>query len=263
MKLIILAAGQGTRLAPLTNTKPKCLVELKGIPLIEWQISIARKAGIKEIIVIRGYKGDKLEYLKDLDIKLIENMEYETTNMVETLFKANEYLEGEVIISYGDIVYEESVINKLLENKNEISVVVDHGWENYWKKRVDNIFLDAESLMLDENNNIIGIGQTVESIEYIQGQYIGLSKFNNEGLEKLKKIYIKEQVAFRKDTNYICKNRNLKQLYMTDILQGLINHKYIVKEVAINRGWVEIDNVSDLKLAEQLTSIINTKISIK
>ncbi|MGG7147234.1 NTP transferase domain-containing protein [Clostridium butyricum] len=262
MKLIILAAGQGTRLAPLTNTKPKCLVELKGIPLIEWQISVAKNIGIKDIIVLRGYKGEQLEYLKDLGITLIDNFEYKSTNMVETLFKATDYLNDEVIISYGDIVYEEDVLKKVLESESNISVVVDHGWKEYWKLRVEDIFSDAESLILDDLGRIKNIGQKVKDIQYIQGQYIGLTKFKKEGLNVLKQIYDEEKKAFENGKNYICKIRNLKNIYMTDVIQGLINEGNEVKEVSINRGWVEIDNIHDLEVANKLISYVENRFTI-
>ena len=129
VKMIILAAGKGTRLRPLTDDIPKCLVKVKGKSLIDWQIEVAKRVGIDDIIVIRGYEKEKLEYLKEKNIKLIDNLDYDTTNMVETLFKAREYFDKDIIISYGDIIYEEKVLKKLLESRYSISVVVDHGWK--------------------------------------------------------------------------------------------------------------------------------------
>lgn len=263
MKLIILAAGQGTRLAPLTNNKPKCLVELKERPLIEWQIGVAKKLGIKDIIVLRGYKGEQLEYFRESGITLVDNWEYESTNMVETLFKARDYINDEVIISYGDIVYEEQVLKKVMESQNDISVVVDHGWQNYWELRVDDIFSDAESLVLDELGRIKNIGQKVTDIKYIQGQYIGLTKFKGNGANALKEIYDKEKNAFINGKNYICGMRNLKSIYMTDLIQGLINEGNDVKEVPINRGWVEIDDVHDLEVAQSLMECTKKEFTIK
>lgn len=262
MKLIILAAGRGSRLAPITDKIPKCMVKLKEKPLILWQIETAQKVGIKDIIVIKGYKGEELEFLKEYGVKLIDNPMYETTNMVETLFMAREYFSSEFIVSYGDIVYEEEVLKKIVESKNYISIVVDHGWEQYWKMRNEDIFSDAESLVLD-GDRIINIGQKVNEIKYIQGQYIGLLKFKDLGVKALKDIYDKEKKAFLKNENYICKYRKLNEIYMTDVIQGLVNEGNEVKECSIFRKWVEIDNISDLELSEILTKCNKGILDIK
>ncbi|CAI3672930.1 L-glutamine-phosphate cytidylyltransferase [Clostridium neonatale] len=254
IKMIILAAGKGTRLRPLTDDIPKCLVKVKGKSLIDWQIEVAKRVGIDDIIVIRGYEKEKLEYLKEKNIKLIDNLDYDTTNMVETLFKAREYFDKDIIISYGDIIYEEKVLKKLVESRHSISVVVDHGWEKYWKMRCDNIYSDAESLVLNDKGCIINIGQKVNTIDFIQGQYIGLSKFDQSGIKKLIKIYEKEKEAFQNGKNYICKTRNIKQIYMTDIIEKIIDENIEVYEVPINRGWIEIDTIKDLEIAEKIIS---------
>lgn len=263
VKMIILAAGKGTRLRPLTDDIPKCLVKVKGKPLIDWQIEVAKRVGIDDIIVIRGYEKEKLEYLKEKNIKLIDNLDYDTTNMVETLFKAKEYFDKDIIISYGDIIYEEKVLKKLLESRHSISVVVDHGWKEYWEMRCDNIYSDAESLVLNDKGCITNIGQKVNTIDLIQGQYIGLSKFNISGIKELIKVYEKEKEAFKNGENYICQARNIKQIYMTDIIEKIIEENIEVYEVPINRGWIEIDNSNDLNIAENLLFNDDNKLIIK
>ncbi len=100
MKTIILAAGMGSRLMPLTAEKPKCMVELAGKPLLHRQIAALRGAGADDITLVGGYRSDRLE--GDFD-RLELNPAYDTTNMVATLFCALEQMkEGEdLIISYG------------------------------------------------------------------------------------------------------------------------------------------------------------------
>lgn len=248
MKLIILAAGMGSRLAPLTNEIPKCMVELKGKPLILWQIETAKSLGINDIIVIRGYKGEKLDFLKEYGVKLLDNQMYKDTNMVETLFEARKYFNDEIIISYGDIVYEKDVLKAIMKDINDISIIVDHGWQEYWEMRVDDIFSDAESLIIDESGKIKSIGKKVNDINLIQGQYIGLLKFTLKGLGILENIY---------------DNIDKKNIYMTDLIQEVINKGYDVYENPIYRKWVEIDTITDLKLAEELSQNNNDTINIK
>ena len=83
MNAIILAAGKGERLQPLTNDKPKCLVELFGKSLLEWQIKAFQSSGITDITIVSGYKSDLINFP---EITILKNEKYESTNMIETLF---------------------------------------------------------------------------------------------------------------------------------------------------------------------------------
>lgn len=103
---LILAAGEGTRLRPFTNDRPKGLVSLLGKPLVTHQISNLNALGIKNIAIATGYRAEKFDYLKH---QTFHNKFFDSTNMVESLFSARSFLEqskGDVLISYGDIVYE-------------------------------------------------------------------------------------------------------------------------------------------------------------
>ena len=111
MNAIILAAGEGKRLRPLTNDKPKCLVELFGKTLLEWQLSVFKKCGINDICVVTGYNSQMFRY-PNLDY--IKNENYKTTNMMESLFCAKERFSQSTIVSYGDIIFEEKILRGLM-----------------------------------------------------------------------------------------------------------------------------------------------------
>ena len=83
MKAIILAAGQGKRLKPLTNDKPKCMINLFGKRIIDYQIEVFKKFGISDIIVVTGFKSESVDIS---EIKIYQNHDFDRTNMVETLF---------------------------------------------------------------------------------------------------------------------------------------------------------------------------------
>ena len=188
MNAIILAAGKGERLRPLTENKPKCLVSLFGKTLLEWQVETFHNQGIHDITIVTGYKSD---LIKNPELKKIENKNYDSTNMVETLFCAQSELKESTIVSYGDILFDKEILKKLVNDTNDFSVVVDENWYDLWKLRFKNPLDDAESLKFDDNLFLQSIGQPVKKIEEIQSQYIGLMKFQNEGISKLKSSYQK------------------------------------------------------------------------
>jgi len=248
VKLIILAAGEGKRLQPLTKNTPKCMVEIFGKPLIEHQIDVIKKCGITEIIIVNGYRG---ELIKIPDVQFYKNEKYHSTNMVETLFCAEKELDGPVIISYGDILYEKNVLEKLLNSKNDFSIVIDKNWKEFWQIRIQNILDDVESLTL-KDGFITNLGQKVTSLNHIEGQYIGLMKFQNNAISVLKDFYDISKKQSESGQNPLNPKTSFENSYMTDFLQGLINNGHKLKAVEINGGWLELDTLNDLKIYENL-----------
>ena len=245
MNAIILAAGQGKRLAPLTEHKPKCMVNLFGKTILEWQISVFKKCGITDISIVTGYRSE----LIDLPgLEFFQNKKFETTNMVESLFCASEKLNESTIVSYGDIIFEKNVLQKLIESDDDLSVVIDKNWKKYWETRFDNPLNDAESLVLDDGY-ISNIGQKVNSINQIQGQYIGLMKFQKKGIRFLLDFYEKaKKEAKNKGVNILNADLPFEKSYMTDLIQGLIDVGQKIKAVPVNNGWLELDSYHDYEV---------------
>ena len=251
MKAIILAAGEGKRLRPLTNNTPKCLVNLFGKSLLQWQIETFRSCQIDDISVVTGYRSELINLPR---LKIFQNKKFETTNMVESLFCASQELSEQTIVSYGDIIFEKKVLDKLIQSKADFSVIVDKNWKRYWEIRFDNPLNDAESLKIDTDDNITSIGLKTQKIDEIEGQYIGLMKFQNTGLEKIKKFYEKIKSQSTNNSNPINPLVSFQQSFMTDFLQGLINDGCKLKAVEIENGWLELDTINDYNKYTELYS---------
>lgn len=252
MKCIILAAGRGTRLWPYTKDKPKCMVTIKGKSIIERQIMLMKKCGIneKDICIVTGYCDEVLrKHFRNSRITLVHNKRYMKTNMVYSLMCARNFFDkdDELIISYGDIIYDEDVLVKVLNSKSDISVTVDDEWKEYWSNRFENPLDDAETLQYDNDDNLIEIGKKTQDINKIMAQYIGLLKFNRRGIEKL--LSFSDMV---KNQKFILNKEDYKYdtLYFTDLLQGMIDFGHELKVLHIIRGWYEIDSVEDLLIAD-------------
>lgn len=255
MKVIILAAGQGTRLRPLTDDRPKCMVEVNGKSIIERQLDTMRACGIKDedITIVCGYRSDVLKNrFKDTNIHFIVNDQYDTTNMVCSLMCARKLMETEedIIISYGDIIYGEDVFKKILATEDDMSVIVDDGWYAYWSERCENPLDDAETLMFDEENYLTEIGQKTTELAKVQSQYIGLMRFRAEGLKAMLDLSAEAKRRSENGVPLWRTDRNYAKMYMTDLLQGLIDEGNKLRAVHIQRGWFEVDDREDLKVVE-------------
>ena len=245
IKALILAAGQGKRLKPHTNNMPKCLVHLAGKPILLRQIKTLKDNNIHDIHIATGYCSKQIE---KLGFETSFNPKFETTNMVETLFCAKDFIDtkGDLIIAYGDIVYNDENLKKLLACDEEICLMIDKSWKDLWNIRLENPLQDAETLILDENNYVIELGKKPENYTRIQGQYTGLIKVRSDKIKELIKFYN----SLNKKATY--DGKDFFNMYMTSFLQLLIDNNWNVKAVLVDNGWLEIDTVADLNNYEEM-----------
>jgi len=246
MKAIILAAGKGTRLGPYTKNLPKGLLPFQGQTLIEHQVELYRQCGVERIILVCGYRED--QYSIPGTIKYI-NPRYDQTNMVESLMAAREELTGEVFISYGDIVFEEKILQSALRCKKNIGVTVDTKWERYWMARFGTTTVDTESLIIGPNGQLVEIGQPQPSPEKIHGRYVGLLKFSSQGVNTLLKVYNKAQGQYWGKPWQTAKT--FEHGYMTDLLQEIIDSGEPVYPILVENGWLEFDTTTDYEKANE------------
>ncbi len=244
MNVIILAAGRGSRLRPHTDNKPKCLVEIEGTSLLDRQLAVLRtNPAVSKLIIVGGYRWEVLKGRSDV---LLINEAYMRTNMVYSLHLAREFLNGEVLISYGDIVYSSGILDKLVAFDGSIGVGIDKGWEAYWRARYEDPLDDAETLKMNEFGLITEVGGKPSHIGEIEGQYMGLIKLDPVGANLFADMIEK---GFSANHG---KQPNFDKAYLTDLLMALIKAGAPVSAVCHSEPWVEVDTVEDLFSSETL-----------
>ena len=258
--MIILAAGSGTRLMPLTADRPKVMVPFKGRTILDWQIRAAREAGASRIVVVAGYHEQSV--VSPEVVKVI-NPRFGTTNMVESLWCAQEYFGDGFAVSYGDIVYEPGVLAELWRAPHPSSVVVDLEWKAYWGRRFTDILADAESLQMTPEGRLCNIGQRETSIDRIEAQYIGLFKLGPEAILAAAKVREQARPLDPVVPGWTPPPRAIEQWYMTDLLHALIHSGIALQALPICGRWVEIDSHRDLAVADTLTTIHDGRLRIR
>lgn len=238
MKAIILAAGRGSRLGNITDQKPKCLTKVAGVSLLDWQHAVLNSAGIEDINVITGYLSDVI--LKK-GYKTLYNPDWYKSNMVMSLMLAIENIEPPFIISYSDIIYGREIINNLIQSKSDLSVAYDKNWLKLWQMRFKDPLIDAESFILNSKSEITEIGNKVNDLNEIQGQFMGLLKITNNSKNFIKKIIDQDK-------------NNLFKFDTTKLLNSMIQNGVRLKAIANEQGWCEIDSQNDLKIADSLVN---------
>jgi choline kinase len=211
---------------------------VEGQSLLDRQLAVLAAEGVDSVLMIGGYRA---EMLQRPGMALRLNPRYSETNMVWTLFSAEEDLEGDILICYGDIVYSREILQAILQSDADISVTIDLEWESYWRSRNEDPLEDAETLKMHPDGRIYEIGKKPVSLADIEGQYMGLIKLSADGVGILKRIFHEAK------TSGTLMGKSVEKAYMTDLLQAIINAGHTVTSVPIRAGWVEVDTVSDLQ----------------
>jgi phosphoenolpyruvate phosphomutase len=243
-KVLIVAAGLGSRLKDHTENLPKCMLDFGKKTLLERQLSAYRSCGIDNVSVIRGYKKNKINYK---NLKYFDNKDYENNNVLNSIFYGEKIINGNVIIAYSDILFESSVVQRLLNSDHDISVVVDIDWQGYYVDRKEHPIAEAENVIFNSNNEVVKIGKIATEKEEVHGEFIGMIKLTHRGSEifkqnfhRVKKLYLNKPFQ---------RAKTFQKSYLTDMIQELVDIGIKVHCVIIERGWKEIDTVEDYQKA--------------
>ena len=243
-KALIIAAGLGSRLKKHTENLPKCMLDFGGKTLLQRQIDAYNKNNIKDISLIRGYKKEKINYK---GLRYFENKDYKNNNILNSIFYAEKIINGNIIISYSDILFDPIVVQRTIESNHDISVVVDIDWRGYYVGRKDHPISEAENVIFNSNNEVEKIGKINTGNEDVHGEFIGMIKLSDRGTEifkehfhRLKKIYWNKPFQ---------RAKIFQKAYLTDFIQELVDIGIKVHCVIIESGWKEIDTVEDYKKA--------------
>lgn len=220
MRAILLAAGMGTRLRPLTLETPKPLIEINGESMIERQIRFIKEIGIEEIVVVTGYLKEKFQFLEEkYGVKLIYNDKYNIYNNIYTMYLVKDYLKDSYVIE-GDVYLNRNFLKNDIKNSLYFSAP-KHGYINEWILRVD------------DQSNVINIETGSEDGAYIM---CGVSYWNESDADFI----------VNKLEQYIS-NNNFTDLFWDDIVKDNIENINIKIEKIKSDDVYEIDSLEDLE----------------
>ena len=235
MQLIVLSAGKGSRLPQKFRDKPKCLVQLNSIPLLLYNKNFFKY--FKNKIIVTGYKQLYLKKIsKEIGFINIFNKDYSSTNMVYSLFLSKKLIKQDVVVIYGDVIFNSNIYKLLKPKKNILPVNIN--WLSNWKKRMSfkNVLNDAENLVL-KKKFLLEIGTKINKKKLPKYQFMGIIKLKKE--------------SYLKCFDYFKTLKN-KKIDMTSFINLCISNKIISLNIKkYGSYWYEIDTVSDHRLAEK------------
>lgn len=224
MRAILLAAGMGTRLRPLTLDTPKSLIKVKDTPLLERQVEFLKEKGIDEIIVVTGYLSEKFEYLKGkYGVKLVHNDKYDIYNNIYTMYLVREYLEDAYVVD-ADVYIAE---NFILENPETSLYFSSYkkGFKNEWKLYFN------DSLKVEDIKVESGEGNILSGVSF----------------------WSKNDTALIvKELEHMVEKGDFKNLYWDDIVKNNISKLNIYIKKIGTESIFEIDNLEELEAVKKI-----------
>ncbi|MDC0190614.1 phosphoenolpyruvate mutase [Rhodospirillales bacterium] len=243
IQAVILAASRGSKLGDLTKDIPKCMIDIRGQPLLRRLTSTFSQGNIRKITVVRGYKKETVNLPF---IEYVDNDAYESTGEVSSLNVAIENLNNPSIIAYGDILFRHYILDQLLEAEGDIVLVVDSLWRqkdpNPSSRTRDLVTCSEEFDSSYLGNEIVRLMNIAHDIpeNQIHGEWIGLAKFSNVGIQKL-----------REEIQDFSKSGGLETASMTELFKRLLQSGSEIRVEYIAGHWLDVDNSADLSEAQK------------
>jgi histidinol-phosphate/aromatic aminotransferase/cobyric acid decarboxylase-like protein/GTP:adenosylcobinamide-phosphate guanylyltransferase len=242
MQALILAAGMGSRLGKYTQENTKCMLEVNGKRLIDYVLEMLQNVGIKKLVIVVGYKKENIiahvgKCYKDIKIEYIENPIYDKTNNIYSLFLAKDKLcEDDTILLESDLMFEESILQRLIDDKKPSLAVVDkyQAW------------MDGTSDVLDEEDNILDFfPKDLFRFQDVDSYYktVNIYKFSKEFSTNTYTPFLEAYSKAMGDNEY----------YESVLRVLTILDRNELKALRLNgEKWYEIDDVQDKENAEVL-----------
>ncbi|MFI3249360.1 MAG: phosphocholine cytidylyltransferase family protein [Eubacteriales bacterium] len=237
MKIIILAAGRGSRMGDSTEILPKGMVSIYGKPILQHCLDTLEKAGInrEDIAIVTGYHKEKIDFS---GVTYFHNENWANTNMFMSLMETKSWLQQEpCIMCYSDILFSAEPILKLIKSTADFAMTSYTGFWELWEKRFPNPLEDLETFIIKEGK-LTEIGQKPSDKSQIMGQYMGLLRISPNGwdiIEKAVKLPMPKPV---------------EKLDMTTLLQHLLTLKNEIEVINCDDLWLECDNEEDVRVYE-------------
>jgi L-glutamine-phosphate cytidylyltransferase len=245
---VIIAAGRGSRLQHNTDEIPKTLVEVMGRPMLDWILEALESAGLqrRDVVFVCGYRADVIK-ARYPDFTYVTNHDWENNNILLSLLMARQYLGEGFISTYGDIVYDGAVVQKLVKSPAAITLGCDTAWRRRYVGRTQHPETDAEKLRAD-GKRVVELSRTIPS-EQADGEFIGVMKLNAAGTTEFLAAFDEAERSY--GGGQFREGRSFQKAYLIDLLSEMLERGTAMAREDTHGGYMEIDTTQDLNMAEK------------
>ncbi len=248
MIAIFIAAGLGSRLAPLTDTCPKCMLPLAGKPILRRNIDLLRRFDTDQVYVITGHQAEKINFH---DVTYLHNHDYPNNNILFSLMHARQAFEQAIthqqplLISYSDIVYNHAAVKTLIAEEGDFVLVADKSWRKSYIGRTEHPESEAEKIILDQQH-ITQLGKGLVSTHSSQQEleFIGLLKLSPSACSRWLTNFDALNKQIQPNSPFMGA-KEFRKSYLTHFLQHLVDQGESMQAAIIDGGWMEFDTPQD------------------
>lgn len=258
---LIPAAGDARKHADfstLLENKPLCMLEIAGKTVLQHQTELFRGAGVTDIHVIGGYKGESIQ---GEAIKLVQNTEWSETHVAYSIMTAGKGLKGKCLLAYSDILFDRQILNLLLKSTHAITLVIDRAYQTLpaRNKALELVITDnpaegetSRRMALNTLRPIRKIGKTLDR-KKADCEFTGVALFQESGFKALVDAWDEALRHFEGKPFY--EASSVRKASLTDLLQYVIDRGTPVYGLEIEHGWSEIHSLEDYRrIAEYFKS---------
>lgn len=238
MKVIILSAGQGRRLLPLTQSSPKCSLPINGRSILGWQLNEIAQCDVDEVVVLTGFAADKVDSIaaasQAVPVRTLYNPFYAKCDNLGTCWVAQHEMAGPFVLMNGDTLFEAAVMQKLLRSDSgkAITLAVDH------KSGYD----DDDMKIVRDGNTLCRVGKTLSGTD-VNGESIGMMKFDSSGAD-----------IFTGKVNQLMRNDTGMSRWYLSAIDELAQDSHVGVCSIHGLSWCEVDDRADLAHAETVVA---------
>ncbi len=241
VRAIVLAASRGEEFGMLTRARPKCMLDVRGQPLLRRLVSTLNEVGVRDLTVVRGFAKEAIDLPA---IRTVDNEDYATAGEAASLAKALDRIEGDCLIAYGDTLFRRYIADNVLESDGDIVLVADALWRERAARRAEpgedfvvcsqpfsGAYLEEEPALLQ------AIGRELEPSR-IDGEWIGLVRLSAAGA-----------AALAATLRAMAEDQSLAKASLPDLFRRMLEAGHEIRVNYITGHWLNVNDAFDLASA--------------
>ncbi len=241
MRAVVIAASRGAKLGALTEDRPKCMIDVRGQPLLRRLVATLNDGGVRDVTVVRGYRKEAIDLPS---VALVDNDAFETTGEAASLACASEHIRGDCLVSYGDILFRKLILDALLDEDGDIVLAADalaRGRDHAVAERAVDLvscsrpftgeYLDDEPVTLKRLGDKLPPGE-------VDGEWVGLARLSPKGSELV-----------RAELEAMAADGSLAKATLLDLFTRLLDQGHEIRVAYVTGHWLDVDDAFDLAKA--------------
>lgn len=246
MKVIIIGAGRGSRLRPLTDDRPKCMLPVDGRPILQWILDAFGHYGLNDVVFVGGYRMASVqEYAPNLHFVL--NDQWPHNNILASLFYAEEFMDEGFFCSYADTIITPALLAPFFDETSDITLSLDTSSNERYSQRPPQAHAPIEGTYID-GARVTQIDRVIGTSD-AYGEFTGVTRFSAAGAQIFRDTYHKAKESYAGKPFQL--SPSFETCYLIDMYREMLDADVPIGHAASRYSYLEIDTPEDYEIAQR------------